>query len=180
MGEVMERKDNFEWLGSEMRAKSMTYEVSVRATGERPPNWEEKAGVFAVIEDDWQKDLAWVIASGDYTDNRPEYKRVLKHLTECILSVANTEKKYKKDLLPVICRKIAQMEFFFFLYSFLREDYTLQGQLRIVDLLDFIQPASYEKSWQHYGEAIKMMLDEAKTDVDVLIGEYRQKIYNEV
>lgn len=174
---VAQREDNFEWLGKEMRAKSMTYEVSVRATGEKPIGWEDKAGAFAKMDDDLQKDLAYIIATGDFADNKAAYKRVVVFLTKSILAVATDEKKYNKDKLPTICRKIAEMELFFFLYDFLRDDYTLQGKLRFVGLLDHIETKTYQNKWQHYGDAIRMMLAEAERAAYSHIGIYRAELY---
>lgn len=174
---VAQREDNFEWLGKEMRAKSMTYEVSVRATGEKPIGWEDKAGAFAKMDDELQKDLAYIIATGDFADNKAAYKRVIVFLTKSILAVASNEKKYKKDKLPMICRKIAEMELFFFLYDFLREDYTLQGKLRFVGLLEHLEVKTYQNQWQHYGDAIRLMLGEAKGTAYLHIERYRIELY---
>lgn len=171
--------DPFEWLGREMSLKSISYETEIHSTSsEKPIGWQEKAGVFAKMDDELQKDLTYVLATGSHTDNTAAKKRIIVFLTSSIFAVADQEKKYKKSNLPVICRKIAEMELFFFLHPFLQGDYTLQGKLRAVGLLDiYITVSSYEKSWQHFGDAIVKMLEEAKDVACTVIGEYKKELY---
>ena len=83
---------NFEWLGREMRAKTACYEVSVAATGERPPSWDEKIGVFGKMDDELQKDIAYLLANGDFADTTVEHKRIEEHLFKSIYAVADDEK----------------------------------------------------------------------------------------
>ena len=176
----VEEEDPFEWLGREMFMKSMSYETDViRSTGgEMPIGWEEKAGAFAKMESDFQKDLAYVLATGSHTDNTAAKKRVIVFLTSSIFAVADQEKKYKKANLAKICRKIAEMEFFFFLHDFLRVDYTVRGKLRMVGLLDIhTTVSSYEKSWQHFGDDIVMLLEQTKESAYKIIEQYKYNLY---
>lgn len=166
----------FEWLGKEMRAKTACYEVSVKATGERPPSWDEKMGVFAKMDDDLQKDIACLLAYGDFAETTLENKRIEDHLFKSIYVVADVEKKYKKDELPIICRKIAKMELFFFLHDFLEDEYKLKGRLRMAGLLNYMEVKTYENSWKHYGDAVKMMLGEAKMAAEIHIIEYKKQL----
>lgn len=167
---------NFEWLGREMRAKTACYEVSVAATGERPPSWDEKMGVFEKMADDLQKDIAYLLAHGDFSDTTVENKRIEDHLFCSIFAVADAEKKYKKDELPKICRMIARMELFFFLHEFLEDDYRLQGRLRMAGILNLMDVKTYQNNWKHYGDAIKMMLNEAKAAADACIRQYKKEL----
>ena len=166
----------FEWLGREMRAKIAQYEVSLSATGEKPPNWEDKAGVFALMDDDLQKDLAFLLAYGDWKEHGTQYAKVLKFLTASIFVVADEEKKRNKDKLPEICRKIARMELHFFLYPFLEKKYTVEGRLWLVGLDELLSVENYRNNWKHYGDATRIMLDEAKADAIKYIEQYRRDL----
>jgi hypothetical protein len=167
---------SFEWLGRELRAKTASYEVSVSATGEKPPSWDEKLGVFGLMEGDLQKDIAYLLANGDFVETSPERKRIEEYLFKSIFAVADQEKKYKKDELPKICRLIAKMELFFFLYDFLEDDYTLQGRLRFAGLLHVMTVKAYQNNWKHYGDAAKMLLGEAKDAAQEHIQAYKKKL----
>ena len=167
---------NFEWLGREMRAKTACYEVSVAATGERPPSWDEKIGVFGKMDDELQKDIAYLLANGDFADTTVEHKRIEEHLFKSIYAVSDTEKKYKKDELPKTCRMIARMELFFFLYDFLEDDYKLQGRLRMAGLLSIMDVKTYKNNWKHYGDAVKQMLVEAKLAANDHIHNYKKQL----
>lgn len=166
----------FEWLGREMRAKIAQYEISLSATGEKPPNWEEKAGVFALMDDDLQKDLAFLLAYGDWKDGSVQYKKVLKFLTSSIFVVADQEKKRNKDKLPEICQMIAQMELHFFLYPFLEKKYTVEGRLWTVGLDKILSVENYRNNWKHFGDATRMMLEEAKESAEGYIEKYRRDL----
>lgn len=168
---------SFEWLGREMRAKTATYEASITATGEKPPSWDEKMGVFGKLENDLQKDLAYILATGDYAENTAERKRVEDYLFKSIFAVADVEKTHKKDKLPDVCRMIAKMELFFFLYDYLEDDFTLQGRLRMAGLLREMAVKTYQNSWKHYGDALRMMLDEAKEEADEQIKKYKKELF---
>lgn len=166
----------FEWLGREMRAKIAQYEISLSATGEKPPNWEEKAGVFALMDDDLQKDLAFLLAYGDWKDGSAQYKKVLQFLTSSIFVVADQEKKRNKDKLPEVCQKIANMELYFFLHSHLDANFTNEGRLWFTGVDKLISWHSYRNDWKHYGDAIRIMLEEAKQSAEVYIEKYRRDL----
>lgn len=166
----------FEWLGREMRAKIAQYEISLSATGEKPPNWEEKAGVFALMDDDLQKDLAFLLAYGDWKDGSAQYKKVLQFLTSSIFVVADQEKKRNKNKLPEICQMIAQMELHFFLYPFLEKKYTVEGRLWTVGLDKILSVENYRNNWKHFGDATRMMLEEAKESAEEYIEKYRRDL----
>ncbi|WP_269914027.1 hypothetical protein [Acinetobacter sp. HY1485] len=170
----------FEWLGREMRAKIAQYEVSSSATGEKPPNWEDKAGVFALMDDDLQKDLAFLLAYGDWKEHGAQYAKVLKFLTASIFVVADVEKKRNKDKLPEICRKIANMELYYFLHDRMNSRFTEEGRLWFAGIENVMSADTYRKSWKKYGDAIRMMLQEAKADAIKYIEQYRRELEKEL
>lgn len=176
MTAIIEKVDAFEWLGRELRAKTAQYEVSVRETGERPPNWQEKAGVFATMDDQLQKDLAFLLAYGDYKEHSTPYRNVLKHLTESILAVADQEKTRNKEKRAVLCRSIANMELYFFLHQHLDAKFTNEGRLWFAGVDKLVSWDNYRNNWKHYGDAIRIMLDEAKINSQNYIYIYRRKL----
>ena len=176
MNAAVEKLSSFEWLGRELRAKVAVYEACIAATGERPPSWDEKLGVIAKMECELQKDLAYLLATGEYSAESPERKRIEDHLFKSIYAVADSEKKYKKNELPNTCRLIARMELFFFLYHWLNDDYKLQGRLRAAGILNVMTVKTYENNWKHYGDALNLMLTEAKEAADTHINNYRKDL----
>ncbi|WP_269914817.1 hypothetical protein [Acinetobacter sp. HY1485] len=176
MGNVvaLEGLSAFEWLGRELRAKVAQYEISEKATGEKPPNWEDKAGVFALMDDDLQKDLAFLLAYGDWKEHGVQYAKVLKFLTASIFVVADEEKKRNKDKLPEICRKIANMELYYFLHNYLESKVTLEGRLWFAGV--DMEVKTYKNNWKNYGDAVQMMLQEAKADAIKYIENYRREL----
>ncbi|MEB5475518.1 hypothetical protein [Acinetobacter pollinis] len=171
---MLNNMNAFEWLGREMRAKIAQYEISLSATGEKPPNWEEKAGVFALMDDDLQKDLAFLLAYGDWKDGSAQYKKVLQFLTSSIFVVADQEKKRNKDKLPEVCQKIANMELYYFLHDHLDTKFTLEGKLWFAGI--DMETKTYQNNWKHFGDATRMMLDQAKESAVEHIEKYRRDL----
>lgn len=169
--------DPFEWLGREMSLKSISYETEIHSTSsEKPIGWQEKAGVFAKMDDELQKDLTYVLATGSHTDNTAAKKRIIVFLTSSIFAVADQEKKRNKDKLPEICQMIAQMELHFFLYPFLEKKYTVEGRLWTVGLDKILSVENYRNNWKHFGDATRMMLEEAKESAEGYIEKYRRDL----
>lgn len=173
MNATVEPMTSFEWLGQQLRAKTAQYETSVRATGERPPNWDDKLGVIAKMDDDLQKDLAYLLAYGDYRDGTAQYKSIEGFLFKSIYAVAEQEKKRKPDLAE-ICKKIARMELYFFLHNHLNDKFTGAGRLWFSGI--DIKLDTYTKNWKHYGDAVNLMLLEAQIAAIKHIENYKKEL----
>lgn len=173
MNAAVTNRENFEWLGNQIRAKTACYEVSIRATGERPPNWEEKAGAFAKMEDDLQKDLALLLAFGDYADNTVQFKNVQAFLFKAIYAVASQEKTRKPGL-DKLCEQIARMELYFYFHPHLEAKFTGEGRLWFAGVE--IAYKTYQNNWKHFGDAAKMMLEEAEIAASDIITKYRKDL----
>ncbi len=177
MHAVAETISAFEWLGRELRAKTIQFEISIRSTGEHQPNWEDKAGVFAKMDDELQKDLAFLLAYGDFAEHTVQYRSILMFLMKSIYAVADNEKRRNKSKLPEICRKIANMELYFFLHHHLNDKFTGEGRLWFAGVDKLLSWDCYRMNWAHYGDACTLMLNEAKLDAWQHIEAYRHALY---
>lgn len=169
-------KSGFEWLGEELKAKAIRYEVAVKGTGEEGPTWDEKLGVFAKMDDDLQKDLAYLIAYGDYADNTLQFKNVVNHLSYSIYAVACEEKQRNKSKIAEIAFKIARMELYFYLHPWLETKFKEPGRNWFCGLDDLMSYDNYRAHWSHFGKAAKMMLVESAEEAELHIKIYRSEL----
>lgn len=169
-------KSGFEWLGEELKAKAISYEIAVKSTGKRGPTWDEKLGVFAKMDDDLQKDLAYLLAFGDYRDGTQQFKNVVQFLFKSIFAVASNEKKRKLDHVAKLSKAIARMELYYFLHPFLEEKFTGAGRIWFCGVDKLTTFNNYRLNWEHYSMACKMMLKESALDVELHIQNYREQL----
>lgn len=169
----MKGMDNFEWLGQQMRAKTAQWQQVGSSTGERI-EFADKCGAFAKMDNQLEKDLAWMLAAGDY--DGPEWQRCEAYLYNVLHGAVTGNRNYKQGEVQFICKRIAEMELYFFMNDEMQRDYTTQGRLRRFGLLGVMSVKTYQNTWAAYAGALVSLLYDAKFNADAVIGDYRKEL----
>jgi len=172
---VIEKLSNLEWVGQQMRAKTASYEVSTAPTGEKAPTWEERCGAIASIEDEVTKAYCEMLVWGDSHDNTQAFKLLVEHIGGVLHEAAAKERKRLHFDLRLFCMKVARMQVFFTMRPWIKEDRTLQGQLKLCGITE-IKADTYSKNYAYLGLMVDIILKDMEDEIDFYIGEYRKKL----
>ncbi|WP_414659222.1 hypothetical protein ACMHYC_10860 [Acinetobacter courvalinii] len=170
-----EKLSNLEWVGQQMRAKTANYEASTMSTGEKAPTWEERCGAIASIEDQATKAYCEMLVWGDSRDTTQAFKILVEHIGQVLYDAEITERQRHHFDLKLFCKKIARMQVYFSLRPEIKEDRTLQGQLKFCGI-DEIKADTYSKNYAYLGAMVNIMLKDMEDEIDYYVGEYRKKL----
>lgn len=172
---VTEKLSNLEWVGQQMRAKTANYEASTAATGEKAPTWEERCGAIASIEDPATKAYCELLVWGDSRDTSQAFKVLVDDIGSILYEAASKERQRHHFDLKLFCKKVARMQVYFALRPQIKEDLTLQGQLKFCGI-DEIKSDTYSKNYAFLGEMVKIILEDMQEEINYFVGEYRKKL----
>ncbi|MDC4717855.1 hypothetical protein NQ852_17510 [Acinetobacter baumannii] len=174
---VTEKLSNLEWVGQQMRAKTASYETSTASTGEKAPTWEERCGAIASIEDEATKAYCEMLVWGDSRDTTQAFKTLVEHIGEILYEAASKERQRHHFNLKLFCMKVARMQVFFKMRPVIKEDRTLQGQLKFCGI-DEIKADTYSKNYAYLGAMVDIILKDMEDEIDFYVGQYRKKLNN--
>lgn len=172
---VTEELSNLEWVSQQMRAKTASYETSVVSTGEKAPTWEERCGAIASIEDEVTKAYCEILVWGDSRDNTQAFKTLVEYIGSILHEAAIKERQRHHFDLKLFCMKIARMQVFFSIRPYIKEDRTIQGQLKLCGI-DEVKADTYSKNYAYLGLMVDIMLKDMEYEIDFYVGEYRKKL----
>lgn len=174
---VTEKLSNLEWVGQQMRAKTASYETSTASTGEKAPTWEERCGAISSIEDEATKAYCEMLVWGDSRDTTQAFKTLVEHIGEILHEAASKERQRHHFDLKLFCMKVARMQVFFKMRPVIKEDRTLQGQLKFCGI-DEIKADTYSKNYAYLGAMVDIILKDMEDEIDFYVGLYRKKLNN--
>ncbi|MFX5634235.1 hypothetical protein ABTE18_20435, partial [Acinetobacter baumannii] len=79
--------------------------------------------------------------------------------------------------LKLFCMKVARMQVFFKMRPVIKEDRTLQGQLKFCGI-DEIKADTYSKNYAYLGTMVDIILKDMEDEIDFYVGLYRKKLNN--
>lgn len=172
-----EKLTNIEWLGQQLQAKTANYEAGIPSTGESSINWEDRCGAIAMLHSDETKAYASILVWGDYRNNTEQYAVVTNYITEYLWRMVqeDLDKKRERFDMKKFCWHVARMELFYGLRPQLRKYHTLEGRL-VFSGIDYIKPDTYSKRYSWLGEAVGLLLEELKREIEYWVGKYRRDL----
>ncbi|EHU2106826.1 hypothetical protein A1E39_RS09330 [Acinetobacter baumannii] len=172
---VTEKLSNLEWVGQQMRPKTASYETSTASTGVKAPTWEERCGAIASIEDEATKAYCEMLVWGDSTDTTQGFKILVEDIGSTLYEAASKERQRHHFDLKLFCKKIARMQVYFTLRPQIKEDLTLQGQLKFCGINE-IKADTYSKNYAYLGAMVDIILKDMEDEIDFYVGQYRKKL----
>ena len=172
-----EKLTNIEWLGQQLRAKTANYEAGIPSTGGVPVNWEDRCGAIAMLPNDETKAYASILVWGDYRNNTEQYALVTNYIADYVWRMAQEEMDKQRETFDMkkFCWHVARMELFYCLRPKLRKYHTLEGRL-VFSGIDYIKPDTYSKRYSWLGEAVGLLLEELKSEIEYCVKKYRKDL----
>lgn len=171
MNAVAEKLSNLEWMGQQMRAKTANYEISTASTGGDAPNWEDRCGAIASIEDKATKAYCELLVWGDFRDNTMAYHTLHHHLAAILYeALAKDVQRIRFDL-KSFAFKVAKMALFFNLRAI--NGFTVEEKLKFFGLKE-VKPETYRKNYAYLEFMVESMLNDMKDEIDFYADIYRK------
>lgn len=171
MNAVAEKLSNLEWMGQQMRAKTANYEISTASTGDDAPNWEDRCGAIASIEDKATKAYCELLVWGDYRDNTMAYHTLHHHLAAILYeALAKDVQRIRFDL-KSFAFKVAKMALFFNLRGI--NGFTIEEKLKFFGLKE-VKPETYRKNYAYLEFMVESLLNDMKDEIDFYADIYRK------
>lgn len=178
---AIEKFREFEWLTSGLTASSPNLSPSVRGTGEKPLNYQDRLGAIAAMDTQLAKSVtALIIYEGK---SQSDYEYVRDHLANIMIKNAIQDKKREPEGVAIyhLAWLIARMVLDFALDPSLEEDYTKKGRLSYAGLKSHqMSVSAYRQTWKPYENLMSMAIESAIDEAGKAIEKYRKDTYKEM
>lgn len=168
---------NIEWLGKQMRAKTANFEMCTQDTNLEPITWEDRCGVFAMMDTQQAKALASLYVWGH--KDKQAYDLLINFLAKIMFEQAQNDGKSEpkhislKDLTILIARMILE----FTLNEDLEANFTAKGRLYFAGIgADRMSYDAYRMSWLKYEKDMLLAIYSARWEVETSIEKYRKRL----
>ena len=178
MNAVAEKFEQFEWLTHGISAKTANYEPSIRGTGEKPLNYEDRLGAIASMDTQLAKSVTALIVFDGKSESDYEYVR--NHLVNIMLKNAIVDKKREPEQITMnhLAYLIARIVIDFALNPQLEQNFTAQGRLYYAGISSIQMLAeSYRKTWKPYENLMSLAIESAIEEASEAIGKYKRETY---
>ena len=177
---VTEKFSNFEWYMQGLTASSASLEPTIRSTGEKPLDYQDKLGVIAKIETQLAKSVASLVLFG--YKSQSDYEYVRNHLANVMILNATQDKKREPQGIALyhMAWLIARMVIDFALDPELESAYTAKGRLFYAGIRDNQMTAeAYKKTWKQYENLMVLALESAIEEANDVLGKYKKETIKE-
>lgn len=181
MNAVAEKFEQFEWLTHGISTKTANYEPSVRGTGEKPLNYEDRLGAIASMDTQLAKSVTALIVFDGKSESDYEYVR--NHLAKIMLANATEDKKREPEHIAMyhLAWQIARMVMDFALNPELEQNFTAQGRLYYAGIKNHQMSSNvYRLTWKAYENLMVMAIESAIDEASKAIELYKKNTYKEM
>ena len=180
MNAVAEKFSNFEWYMQGLTASSASLEPTIRSTGEKPLDYQDKLGVIAKIETQLAKSVASLVLFG--YKSQSDYEYVRNHLANVMILNATQDKKREPQGIALyhMAWLIARMVIDFALDPELESAYTAKGRLFYAGIRDNqMKVDAYRMTWKSYEDLMVLALESAIGEANKVMGKYKKETIKE-
>lgn len=181
MNVVADKFEQFEWLTHGISAKTANYEPSVRGTGEKPLNYEDRLGAIASMDTQLAKSVTALIVFDGKSESDYEYVR--NHLVNIMLKNAIVDKKREPEQITMnhLAYLIARMVIDFSLNPELEQNFTAQGRLYYAGINSHQMTTNvYRLTWKSYEGLMALAIESAIDEASKAIELYKKNTYREM
>lgn len=174
MGMTLEKTTNLEWLGQQMRAKTVDYEVTQKDTNLEPITWQDRCGAIASIEDHATKAYCEILVWGDQRENTMAYNILHRHLASVLYeALAKDVRRIRFDL-KSFAVKVAKMALFLNLrnYNIFKTD---EDKLKFFGINE-IKVRTYQEHYAYLERMVEIMLADMRDEIDYYADIYRKEL----
>jgi len=181
MDTVAAKFEQFEWLTHGLTASSPNLEPSVRGTGERPLNYQDRLGAIASMDTQLAKSVtALIVFEGK---SQSDYEYVRQHLANILIKNAVNDKKREPEGIAMyhLGWLVAKMVLDFALDPDLEDNYTAKGRLAYVGIRsNQMSVDCYRKTWKGYENLMTMSIESAIDEAAKAVEKYRKNTYKDM
>lgn len=181
MNTVSAKFEQFEWLTHGLTASSPNLEPSVRGTGERPLDYQDRLGAIASMDTQLAKSVTSLIVYEGKAQSDYEYVR--QHLANILLKNAVADKKREPEHIAMfhLAWLIARMVLDFALDPELEENYTAKGRLMYAGIkTNQMGVDSYRMTWKPYEKLMVLAIESAISEAGKAIDVYKRNTFKEI
>jgi hypothetical protein len=181
MNVVADKFEQFEWLTHGISAKTANYEPSIRGTGEKPLNYEDRLGAIASMDTQLAKSVTALIVFDGKSESDYEYVR--NHLVNIMLKNAIVDKKREPEQITMnhLAYLIARMVIDFSLNPELEQNFTAQGRLYYAGINSHQMTTNvYRLTWKSYEGLMALAIESAIDEASKAIELYKKNTYREM
>lgn len=181
MNAVAEKFEQFEWLTHGINAKTANYEPSIRGTGEKPLNYEDRLGAIASMDTQLAKSVTALIVFDGKSES--DYEFVRNHLVNIMLKNAIVDKKREPEHITMnhLAYLIARMVMDFALNPDLEQNFTAQGRLYYAGINSHQMTSNvYRLTWKSYEGLMALAIESAIDEASKAIELYKKNTYKEM
>ncbi len=181
MNAVADKFEQFEWLTHGISAKTANYEPSVRGTGEKPLNYEDRLGAIASMDTQLAKSVTALVVFDGKSESDYEYVR--NHLAKIMLANATEDKKREPEHIAMyhLAWQIARMVMDFALDPDLEDNYTAKGRLSYAGISgNQMGVDTYRMTWKGYEKLMVLAIESAIDEAAKAIELYKKNTYKEM
>lgn len=172
--------EQFEWLTHGLTASSPNLEPSVRGTGEKPLDYQDRLGAIASMDTQLAKSVtALIVFDGK---SQSDYEYVRQHLANIMIKNAVADKKREPEQIAMyhLAWLVARMVLDFALDPELEESYTAKGRLMYAGIKSIkISVDSYRMTWKPYEKLMILAIESAISEAGKSIDDYKKNTYKE-
>lgn len=172
--EKTEKMTNLEWL-TQIGLKAIEYSAEPKGTGEKGPSWEDRCAAIASIECPACKAYCELLVWGDYRDNTQAFSILCNYIAKILHSAVVEMVQKKKFELEPFCLKLAKMAVFYNLRPKLKEERTVQGQLKFFGI-DEVNADNYSKRYKYLSFMAENILEGFIEEIDFYVDQYRSEL----
>ncbi|WP_335953748.1 hypothetical protein [Acinetobacter higginsii] len=178
---AIEKFKEFEWLTKGLTASSPNLSPSVRGTGDKPLDYQDRLGAIAAMDTQLAKSVtALIVFNGD---SKSDYIYVREHLANIMIKNAVNDKKREPEGVAIyhLAWLIARMVLDFALDPSLEEDYTNKGRLSYAGLKSHqMSVNAYRQTWKPYENLMSMAIESAIDEAAKSVEKYRKETFKEM
>lgn len=181
MDTVAAKFEQFEWLTHGLTASSPNFEPSVRGTGEKPLDYQDRLGAIASMETQLAKSVTALIVFEGKAQSDYEYVR--QHLANIMIKNAVADKKREPEGIAIyhLSWLIAKMVLDFALDPELEGNYTAKGRLAYVGIRTHQMGVdSYRMTWKQYEKLMTLAIESAISEAGKAIVVYKRNTFKEI
>lgn len=161
--------DNIEWVSSQLRAKTQSFEINSQGFSET--DFRDKCGALATLPEP-QQDLTMMIIGMETLHTRLRLENRLSRMIEADCECKGLKPR-NGTTLRELSRKIARFGLHVFEHD-LEGCLTAKGKLKVAGIE--LSEKSYQERWEVYEKLVINTLHDMRAKADCAIGEYRRNM----